>query len=500
MIVTVLAGCGGGSNEGQGEETTVRTDLNLVSNGKFRSTDPQLTNTIVDRYVFWQVYEGLTFYNELTASVDPQLASSWDISEDGTVYTFHLRDDVYFHNGEQMKASDVVFSLNRSKQEEMPISTNRKCIADVKALDDYTVEVTLNAPTAQFLVNLCYTFMLSEKEVTEQGETFGTGKTLAGTGPYMYEEVVFDEKIVLTAFDKYYGGEAPIKTVNYLVMTDSAAAALALEGGQIDWLNVGVTDYQRLEADANFGHEVLPTGHITYLMFNPNSAKEPLQNEKVRQAMAYAIDKEALNLLCYEGYAKVADFFEDPDYNVAAPKHDVTYSYDPEKAKSLLAEAGYADGCDVGEITCFTGNYFEVLVTAVQSQWKEVGINVELKWVDQSALQAICVGHDYDICANGMGYTGDYSDYVRRCEGSAAFLDYAQAGYDADFIHEKFAAGSAEPDTAKRTEIYKAVDEYVASTATYIPIFHRSANMVWNSALKPLNRPSYYRISEWSWI
>ena len=131
--------------------------------------DGQAFDYVEDRRILFQIYEGLVDYDDLNGAVICKLAESYDINNDNTEYTFHLRQDVKFHNGEDMKASDVVFSLNRAMQPEMLASKYCAFIDIVEAVDDYTVKVTLSEPYAPFLSNLCWVFIYSEKEGTEQG-------------------------------------------------------------------------------------------------------------------------------------------------------------------------------------------------------------------------------------------------------------------------------------------------------------------------------------------
>lgn len=480
---------------------SAREDVNLSINQVWTSCDPHATTNVQDRLILWQMYEGLMFYNELTGTVDPALAESYEVNEDGTVYTFHLRDDVYFHNGEKMTAEDAAFSILRATDPNMAISTYGTNIKDAKAIDDTTLEVTLSASYAPFLVNCCQLFILEKDEVTGQGDKFGVEISTAGTGPYMLSELDNDQKIVLKAFDKYYKGEAAIKTVNYYIITDSAAGMVSFESGDLDWYNCTVTDYNRLQGDTKFNSEAMVANHMTFLAINPNSKVEALQNEKVRQAIAYAINKEEMNYAAFDGLGGEADYLENPEFNVGAPKGDVVYNYDPEKAKALLAEAGYPDGVDVGNILCFTGSHFEVCATVLQAQLQAVGINAELEWAEQASCLDRAKKADYDLDLTGGNCSGDYDNLRKRFYSPLAttYVKFAETEYGSEWLDNAIDVASATADPEKRLELNKEINDYLMNTATYIPLLHKCVPYVWNSELNVVNRPVNYLVYDWSW-
>lgn len=502
MVLTLLVGCGdkqtsanGGENEG-----STRTDVNLSITTAMTTIDPDGTTYVQDRLILWQAYEGLTFYNELTGEVEPALAERWDVSEDGVVYTFHLRE-AYFHNGDRVTAEDAAFSIMRATDPINPISMYGTNILSAEALDESTVKVTLASSYAPFLVNSTMLMVINKKIVEEQGDAFGTKVADAGTGPYKFTYIDLDQRITLEAFDKYWKGEASIKTINYYPITDTAAGVMSFESGDLDWYNCTVTDYQRIMADGKFSGETMAANHSTFLAINPNSDIEALHNEKVRQAIAYAINKEEMNLAAFDGLATVADYLENPDWNLSAPKGDVVYEYNPEKAKQLLAEAGYPNGVDVGTILDFTGSHFEVCGTVLQAQLEAVGIHAELEWGESSSNLARGKAYDYDLYVTGGNCTGDYDNLRKRFYSPLAtkYVDYAAAGYDADWLDSMIDKSAATADLTERTAMNKEINDYLMNTATYIPLLHKAVPYVWNSDLNAVNCPVNPLVYNWSW-
>ena len=506
LLISLITACGTPSipeqNEADGELPTVKRDsVNLSINQAWTTCDPHSTTYVQDRLILWQMYEGLMFYNELTGEAEPHLAKSYDVSEDGITYTFHLRDNVYFHNGDQMKASDVAFSIMRATNPDKAISMYGTNIESAKAIDDVTVEIKLSTSYAPFLVNACQLFVISEREVTEQGEKFGTIVSSAGTGPYQLTHMDSDEKIVLTAFDKYYKGEASIKNVNFYPITDSAAGVVAFESGDLDWFNCTVSDYTRLKDSGKFDAEAMTANHMTFVAINPNSSNEALKNEKVRQAIAYAINKKEMNHAAFDGLGLEADYLENPDYNVGAPKGDIIYNYDLDRAKALLSEAGYPNGVDVGNILCFTGSHFEICATVLQAQLSAAGINAELEWAEQATTLNRGKAKDYDILMTGGNCSGDYDNLRKRFYSplSTTYVEYAKTEYGSEWLDTMIDKASSTVDAKERLALNKEINDYLMKTATYLPLLHKCVPYVWTKDLKLVNRPVNYLVYEWSW-
>ena len=508
MTMTLLVGCGSTTTqtptpETSGSESTgpSRDTVNLSINATWTTCDPHATSYVQDRVILWQMYNGLMHYNELTGTADFDLATSYDVSEDGMTYTFKLRDDVYFHNGDKMNVSDVAFSIMRATDPNMAISQYGTNIVSATAIDGTTVEVQLACAYAPFITNCCQLFILSEREVTEQGDKFGVEISTAGTGPYKLTYLDNDAKISLEAFDKYYKGEASIKYVNFYPITDSAAGLISFESGDIDWYNCGVMDAQRIEIEGKFNVEFMAVNHMTFMAINPNSSNKALQNEKVRKAIAYAINKEELNMAAFEGLGQTADYLENPDWNIGAPKGDVVYNYDPEMAKQLLAEAGYPDGVDVGNILCFKGSHFETCATVIQQELEAVGIHAKLEWNEQATTLDRGKKKDYDIFVTGGNCSGDYDNLRKRFYSplSTTYVDYTTTEYDANYLDTRMDEAAGCIDPAKRLEITKEVNDYLMNTATYLPLLHKAVAFVWNKDLNVVNRPVNPIIYDWSW-
>ncbi|HBG97664.1 MAG TPA: ABC transporter substrate-binding protein, partial [Rhodobacteraceae bacterium] len=294
----------------------------------------------IDEVVYANLFEGLTRFRE-DGSIAPGLAESWEVSEDGRSYTFHLRDGVRFHDGTAFDAGDVVFSLDRARG---PDSTNaQKALFDgieaVTALDPGTVRVDLGAPDSGFLWALAW-----GDAVILAPETADAAATApVGTGPFRFDRWVRGDRVELARNDAYWGAPVALDRAVFRFISDPTAAYAALLAGDIDaFPNVPAPEtLMQFKADPHFQVTVGLTEGETILAIN--NARPPLDDIRVRRAIAHAIDRQALIDGALYGYGT-------PIGSHFAPHHpayvDLTglSAYDPDAARSLLAEAGFADG------------------------------------------------------------------------------------------------------------------------------------------------------------
>ena len=245
----------------------------------------------------------------------------------------------------------------------------------------------------------------------------------------------------------------------------------------------------------------MPANHITYAFIN-YSANEALMNDKVREAIAYAIDKQAMSVAAFDGYAIPADYLENPAYNVGAPKGDVVYNYDPDKARELLAEAGYPDGVNVGTILTSASNYFSQLAIVMQDNLEAVGIHAEIEIMENAASIAAFRAQDYDIGILGYTSTGDYDSFRQRVHSANAggyFVKFEGDKFDYKRFDQLFADQLEELNLQKRLAITKTLNDEVMETCCLLPIFYKPMLYAWNSDLNVVNTPNFPDVYDWSW-
>ncbi len=511
LVASMLSGCttsaadqqpaAGSSGSAPQEPKPARDDLNLSVTTVLTSVDPHFSEKIADMYAFRQTYEGLYYQNELTGIFEPRIASDYAVSDDGKTYTFTLNEKAKFHNGEAVKPSDVIFSFKRAA-EYPSVSSRVANVESVTEKDPKTVEILLKTPMAAFMTDMCGVYILSEKVVTEQGKDFGTKAASAGTGPYYWASVDHANGWVLEAFKDYYRGEAAIKKINFKPISDASAGLVAFEAGELDWYIAPVANWDSLVANTEkYKTEIVPANHISVIVVNPD-ANPALKNPLVRKAIGYAIDKEAMNLVGFNGLAVTTDYMV-PTQNTSADFDlGIVYEYNPEKARELLAQAGYPEGVDVGTIMSWTGGYYEKMAQVLHTSLNEIGIKCELQMIEQASVSPNLRSQNYDIATYGWSYYGDYSYMFTRWHSSqkgATYVLYTDKQFDGAKLDELLEAGAVEMDPVKRTAIYKEYNDMFMDTATCFPCINKVQTYVWNKDLKAVNYPNFPEIYNWSW-
>ena len=474
-----------------------RDSVNLALVGVVSSLDPNTTALTVDLEVFHQIYEPLMYVDDYSEP-HARVATDYTVSDDGLVYTFTIRDDGYFHNGDPITADDVVFSYEKAMESGV-LAPYVNAIVKVEKVDDNHVAITLTQPYTPFINNSANVFIYSKRAYEEAGDTFGSTVTGAGTGPYKVVSYDGNTRVELEAFDKYYRGEAPIKKVVFTVMSDNSSKLIAFETGELDFCAVPTANWEEISHNDKFTSYLNPTSHISYFLLNPSSGL--LTNKDLRYAINYAIDRDMINLLAYEGLADPAYHMMRPDYIFGASEDTFHFEYDPDLAKEYLAKAGYPDGVNIGEMQYTTANYFPKIAQAVQAMLADVGIQVDIVGGQTSDLVVGWRAGQFNIMMSGFNASLDYDYYTRYTSPavSTAFLKYDNTDIDGDYILEMFNKGAAELDPEARKAIYEELENYIAGEACYVPVFYKTNPYAWNKDLNVKLDLNWYYVYEWSW-
>lgn len=341
-----------------------------------------------------QVQEGLLSKDLATGQFTPGLAESWEVSDDGTVYTFNLRQGVQFHDGTPFTSEDVYFTfefLTGAREGSIYVSQYAPQIASIEAPDDYTFVVKLHAPWEDFeslLIHHWATKILSKDTVLAAGSDYGQAVGPVGTGPFKFESWEIGERVTIVRNENYWQEDRPyLDGIVYHRVPDGPARIVMVRAGDVDLVFQPPLDQlaQTVRASGGALQEVCAPGNpLVVIHFNTRS--EPFSDTRLRQAVAHALDREALVSGIYGTYADVAvDMFpawhwhHDPNYE--------GFSHDPDLARELLADAGYGPDRPL-RVTFNPLNEAEYrdLGILIQAQLAEVGIEVTLEPMESAAL------------------------------------------------------------------------------------------------------------------
>ncbi len=363
----------------------------------------------IDNVVYSNIYEGLTRFAS-DGGVIAGLAKSWDISEDGLTYTFHLHDGVKFHDGSEMTASDVVYSLNRARSED---STNAQKglfagITDVSATDDTTVVVTLDGVNGGFLFNMAW----GDAIILNEGDDVEALKTAPnGTGAFMFTNWVQGDSIHLSRNPNYWGTPAILETVSIKYISDPTAAFAAMMAGDIDAFPTfpAPENLPQFDADPRFTVIIGSTEGETIL--TTNNKMPPFDNPLVRKALSHAIDRSAIIDGAMFGYGTPIGSHFAP-HNPAYIDLTGESNYDPDLARALLAEAGFADGFTT-TLKLPPPSYARRGGEIIAAQLREVGIQTEVSNLEWGTwVEEVFKGLDFGLTIVSHTEPMDFGTYA----------------------------------------------------------------------------------------
>ncbi len=444
----------------------VKDTLVVGQGADAKSLDPHATNDQPSSRVSKQIYETLVNQNE-AMELEPGLAESWTQIDELT-YEFKLKQGVLFHNGEELKASDVKFTILRALESSHighivgPIDGEK-----IEVIDDYTIRISTKDPFAPLIAHFAHTAMgiLNEKAVTEAGEDYGQNPV--GTGPFKFVSWVNGDKIDLERFEEYHGEPAKVKYVTIRNLSDNTTRTIELESGGVDIAyDIQPSDVARVEENSEL--TLLRDMNLSTAYVGFNTEKAPYDNLLVRQAINYALDMDTIVDVVYEGVGAPSNGPLGP--NVWASNQDLEqYGFNIEKAKELMKEAGYENGF---KTTIWTNDNQQRMDIAeiAQNQLKEIGIEAEVKVVEWGAYLDGTANGEHDMFILGwVTVTGD-PDY-----GLYALFHSSQMGaagnrtfYSNDRVDELLDEARVSADPAVREAAYKEAQKIIRDEAPWI--------------------------------
>ena len=453
--------------------------------------DPARISDIYSRSVSQQIFDGLVQFDQ-TLTVTPALAEFWRASRDGRTWTFSLRRGVKFHNGREVTAEDVVYSLTRildprTKSGAADLFVNvkgapdfregrAKAVAGLAALDRYTVRVTLDEAFAPFVAALAVGHAkIVPREVVERlGEGFGTQPV--GTGPFRFERWERGKEIVLAANADYFGGAPHLSRLVYRVFPGERWESTYDEfrQGNLEDAPVPTRDYRRVVAST--GQTYVKRPMISVRFYGLNTRLKPLDDRRVRQALIYAVNRAAIVEEAFNGRYVPARGILPPGTQGFNPQL-AGYPWDPARARQLLAEAGYPGGRGLPPIAIWSSVKLEALVQELDQIKKalaavgvEARINYETNWPAYSRL--IAEGKLPFFLYGWYADVPDPDNFLFKLFHSKSprnLFGYANATVD-----DLLAAARSAPDIQRRVELYRRAEQLVLEDAPLVPMMHHT--------------------------
>ena len=505
----MLSGCSSGPSSSAPAVSGNDKVLKFRLPSSLTSLNPQQTTATRDMKVWTQIYEGLYGIDESKNGYYKELAKDVKLSDDKKVYTITLRDNVKFQNGEPLNASDVVFTYKRAMKDPRFGYLTAK-ITDVAAVDALTVKITLSEAYAPIVHTFSSLKIMNEKEVTSLGDKFGTAPSKAGTGPYYPTEFNVATGVKLEAFENYWGGAPSIKKVEFRVISDNAATEVAFQNKELDYLeDAALSNWNSLKTAAGDDNSAMIKGNnIHFLTVNYQSPNKNgiLANDKVRQAIFYAINKDDINKAMAAGQGTPAISYMPNEYVPTSPATGFqTYNFSPEKAKELLKEAGYPDGVDVGTIITYPSptSFNGIIAQVVQSNLADVGIKCEVQIAENAIITPKMYSQNYDLAVFSDSNNFDFNNIRQQVHSESKgmyLVQYKDGKFDWKRIEQLIEQGAAAADTNERLKDYTELWKIVMDTATIDPLIHRPVAIVWAKGLNigtPV--PTYFKVKDFSW-
>ena len=513
MLAGSLAGCGGGSKDSGGSTTAAtqagqagdssqaadsgsapatpahKETLVIGTDADINTLDLQKQQDQINNIVLKNTHQTLVFFTNGSNGDDrfvPSLATDWEFKDD-THIVMHLRDDVYFNDGNKtpMTAEDVKFTLDMAM--ENMVASNLAGYVQCTVVDDYTIEIEIESYNNEFVQSLASVplSILSKKAYDDGVED----PYYIGTGPYKFDEWVEGEYCRLVKVDDYWGNSIPAgedlapgisEALEFRPYIEASSRVIALQSGEIDvCVNPPINELQYLEEDGNITVFEQPGTRLFYFAFNVEKA--PWDNQKLRQAVACAIDRDSVLEAAVYGKGTpqktilnrgLWGFYDDME----------GFNYDVDRAKSLMAEAGYPDGGIETTLTYASGTPYEQIATVIQANLAAIGINATLEPMETATLKSACVDgtqemflwrwnedSKVDFVYRDLFYTGSGSNYHHYSDTKVDGLIDTVA---------------TEKDQDKRLAASQGLQEYLADACPQVPLYLANLVIAYNKNLQ----------------
>lgn len=490
LALSALSGCSGKDPAPSGNAGAAKDSVNIAIYQDIKTLDPHNSGMTIDKVVYQNVFDCLL--NLYEGTYEKVLVDDYTISEDGTEYTFTLKKGVKFHNGEELKASDVVFTMARAETS-TNLANYTACIDTVTATDDYTVVFKLTKPYVPFLMSVAAFVPIMNEKATTEAENINYSPV--GTGPYKFVEYAAGQFIKLTRNDTWSGGTAPIKDVTFTVLTDNNASLMAVESGDVDMTySIPSIAVSSVKENAKLGINQISTIGSCYIAYNIEKA--PFDDVNFRLALACATNRQEIIDVAMDGMATPTDVLWTDSWAGDSDTYKPV-TFDVEKAKEYLGKSSYG-----GEnITFVAGNdEYKKIGIVMQEQYKAIGVNMEVVQLETNTWVSDMMNGNYDITFTGMSFDLDV-DLWKNALHSSAIGGYNFSRLNNPDIDAAFDNGTAILDEAARAESYAVIEKVLYEEAIVIPVYFKVSPCVYNVSLQvgrtyPLG---FAKVADLSW-
>jgi len=491
-LVLCLTACGADTDvssngESGSSETEYQDTITIDLNSEISNFDPAYLSGVPTSRVACFFMDHLC-YMDHDGNIIPRVAESWEANDDATVWTFHLRKDVKWHDGTPLVAADVKYNFDRIIDPDTAAlrASDMACIESVEAPDDYTVVFNLNTPVAAFITKclLINPALLAQPAALEEyGESFTDHAV--GTGPYKLVEWVPGEKVLLEANPDFYLGEPATKYIEFRLIPDGMTALIELEQGNIDFLfNIPSTELGTFETNDDITLANARDFGVAWIFLNTDM--EPCNDINVRKAIAHAIDYQTIYETMLSDFGVIADSYL-PDHNWAYNPDTTKYTYDVEMAKGFLADSGWTDTNGDGlvdkdgqtlklEIGATKREADNILLEAAQSYLRAVGIDVSMSVLESAAYNERLASQDFQ--AYVLNISQDSPEPALLIDFAfTSYAGYNKFGYNNPRVDELVLLANSTADTEARKEIYMEIQALIKDDYVSLPFFSRYAQV-----------------------
>ena len=438
--------------------------------------DPHITTATATRNMMENVYDTAVQVDP-TLRIVPGLATSWQTSADGLTWTFTLRGNVKFHNGRALTADDLVYSLNRIRdpKTKSPRATDFAVIETVTATGPLTAAVRLKQPFSPLLAKLASSLnVIVPHEVVEKDGDLNT--QVVGTGPFRFAEYTPQQHLVLVRSGDFWGYDTTGRRLPYIdriefnFYPDAVARTTALRTGNVDWIEyVPSSEVQSLRGDPNV--QVVGGLSANFRGLYINNTAAPFNNVKVRQAMAWAVDrKQIVDTALFGVGGVVATGTTIPPGNYYAMAKNVYSKVDVDKGKQLMAEAGFANGVDAELYVTSTYDFLRTPAELVQAQMAKIGVRLKIVAADWSVYLPTVLGKHYALTVLGASGQADPDDFLYNNFHTGAGLN--AMGYSDPQFDKLVEQGRAVSGDAQRRAIYQQAQQRLQDTVPMVFLFY----------------------------